>query len=158
MPNEHFSRIIHPQHHVVVKEKSIQQDIPFDFVVKMDSDTRICPRRLEEAFTRANDLGASYVGRISNCGPYPHCPKSWTYMSGGFHAISRVASNEMLIKQAGQAMVVYDHEDMNTGHWMQQVAQSLKSRNFTFKLNDSMTPWNFGDDASRAFLCKTGSN
>ena len=128
-----------------------------DFIVKMDSDTHICPGRIQTAFSHAAQDGAIYVGRIATrCGGGHHCPKTWQYMSGGFHGLSRAAVATMLLKQEGRPTVLHQHEDINTGYWMQVVNRDVGA-NYTFELDDETVRWQGGDEASLRFLCEGNS-
>eukprot|EP00223_Ostreococcus_mediterraneus_P008135 CAMPEP_0179709232 /NCGR_PEP_ID=MMETSP0937-20121108/5782_1 /TAXON_ID=548131 ORGANISM="Ostreococcus mediterraneus, Strain clade-D-RCC2593" /NCGR_SAMPLE_ID=MMETSP0937 /ASSEMBLY_ACC=CAM_ASM_000575 /LENGTH=259 /DNA_ID=CAMNT_0021582581 /DNA_START=1082 /DNA_END=1861 /DNA_ORIENTATION=- len=125
-----------------------------DYIAKMDSDTYICPSILESSFVRAHSAQASYVGHISECGGFSHCPKNWSYMSGGFHSISRSTVAKIIHTQRGRPAVVHDFEDMNTGYWVHEVHVSDRDEH-TFELSAGSVEWNGGDEASAKFLCES---
>ena len=99
----------------------------------MDSDTRICLSRIEESFERAKENDAHYVGMISGCETI-HCPKDWSYMSGGFRSYL-CHSKEVLRKQHGLATVLHEVEDINTGYWANEVHKG-KGNDYMLELEE----------------------
>lgn len=88
----------------------------YDYVFKIDSDTRICPSFLLYELYKANR--SAYVGTLSDCGPFKHCKLPFSYFSGGLYGLSFNMLNRIVERFSEIPRFRYSFEDMNTGHWV----------------------------------------